>query len=67
MGIGYVFNEESLFAGENYEQARMSLHTESLVTTEESAFLRVDNAIFMGMVDLESSRSRGSSPHMMED
>lgn len=37
------------------------------MTTEESAFLRVESSIFSNMVELDSPRNRGSSPHMMED
>lgn len=39
-------------------------HTESLVTTEESAFLRLDASIFTQMVEIRNS---GSSPHLQED
>ena len=66
MGIGYVFNEESLFPHENPDHSR-SQHLESLISTEESALLRVDNQIFSDMIDLSSARNRGASPHMMED
>jgi hypothetical protein len=41
MGIGYVMNEESLFARYKHELDRMT-NLETLVTTEESAFLRID-------------------------
>jgi len=65
MGIGYVFNEEALFTEEN--ELRRMTQTESLVTCEESAFLCVKTSIFNDMVDMDSNRNRGSSPHMMED
>ena len=53
MGIGYVFNEESLFAKDRYERANMA-HVESLVTTEESAYLRIDTNLFNSMIDVDS-------------
>ena len=66
MGIGYVFNEESLFARDSLKLS-LPQHVESLVTTEESAFLRLDSSIFSNIIDLDSPKNRGSSPHMMED
>lgn len=41
MGIGYVMNEESLFARYKHELDRMT-SLETLLTTEETAFLRID-------------------------
>lgn len=67
MGIGYVFNEEALFARDTFELNRME-HTESLVTCEECAFLSIDISVFNDMIDLDGMRERrGTSPHMMED
>ena len=39
-------------------------HTESLLTTEESAFLRLDTSIFAQMVEVETGRNNA---HLMED
>ena len=66
MGIGYVFNEEALFAKDVKELAQMR-HTESLVTCEECAFLCVNLMAFENMTDLEGAATRGSSPHLMDD
>ena len=51
MGIGYVFNEEALFAEDMRELSTMS-NTESLITCEESAFLRINVTTFKDMDDL---------------
>ena len=66
MGNGYVFNEEALFASTRQEKESMR-HTETLVTSEESAFLRVDLATFTCMAESVSPDCRGASPHLMED
>lgn len=41
MGIGYVMSEETLFARYKHDLERMT-YNETLVTCEESAFLRID-------------------------
>ena len=43
------------------------VHTETLVTTEESAFLRIDNSLVNLMGDTDSPQHKGYSPHLMED
>lgn len=65
MGIGYVFNEEAFFHPEG-ELARIR-HFETLITTEECAFLRIKTSTFSDMSDVDSPRGRGTSPHLMED
>lgn len=64
MGLGYVFNEESLFAN---EEGATREHKESLVTCEETALLQIDSQVFDEMTDLNNSNRRGASPHLMGD
>ena len=76
MGIGYVFSEENLFNQDDLEQEYSDYkgskkpplkHTESLVTTKESAFLSINLDIFNSMGDSNGKNMRGASPHLMGD
>ena len=49
MGLGYIFNEEALFAENKAELSKME-YKEDLVTLEESAFIRIDIPVFEKMV-----------------
>ena len=51
MGTGYTFNEETLFE-KWHEEMGPPTHTESLITCEESAFLRISLDTFMAMTEL---------------
>ena len=55
MGIGYVMSEETLFARYKHDLERMT-YNETLITCEESAFLRIDQHTFGGMADLDSPK-----------
>ena len=65
MGIGYVFNEEAFFSSSR--KLEKQRHLETLITTEESAFLRINVAVFKEMSEVDSPRGRGTSHHLMED
>ena len=78
MGIGYVFSEDFLFNQDedlepdysDYKGSKKSpplKHTESLVTTKESAFLSISVDTFNSMGDLNGKNLRGASPHFMGD
>lgn len=45
MGLGYVFNEEVLFA-ENKAELSSMVYREDLVTLDECAFIRIDIPVF---------------------
>ena len=64
MGTGYTFNEETLFE-KWHEELGAPTHTESLMTCEESAFLRISLDTFIAMTNLEGVH--GSGPHLMDD
>ena len=66
MGIGYVFNEQAIFASDAKALASLT-HTESLVATQESAFLRIKTSTLNDMANPQGSPTRGTSPHMMGD
>ena len=64
MGTGYTFNEEVLF-DKGHDDYGGITHTESLITCEESAFLRISVDTFRAMIHPEGIH--GSSPHLMGD
>ena len=66
MGTGYTLNEHILFERSMKELNTMT-NTESVITCEESAFLRVSINSFKDMADMEGAYLRGSSPHLMGD
>ena len=66
MGLGYVFNEEALFA-ENKAALSSMTYKEDLVTLDESAFIRIDIPVFEGMIVQNDNKYKGGSKSLAED
>ena len=66
MGLGYVFNEEVMFAENKAELSNMK-YREDLVTLEECAFIRIDIPVFSAMIVQNDNKYKGGSKSLAED